>query len=420
MEDRIPARSWAVLALLSALFALAGIDRSLISILAAPIKQTLGLSDTQLGLLTGLAFAIPYVIAGVPVGILIDRVHRIRASWLLVSLWSLATVCVALVTTYPLMLATRAWLGAAESGVAPTFSSLTSDLFPKTKRASAMALLYVSSPIGSTVGFLSGGLIAAAFGWQSAFLIFGAVGLALGCVLLLVKEPRRGRYDEDAASPGVQPIGVAALWRVFAARPKLWWLILAGSAVIAAQAGIGAFLALFMMSAHHMQIAQAGLTIGLAYGIGGIVGMPAGGYLADYVARRLPGREMLIAVATQLLTVVSAGVAFSSDNLTVALIGLWFYSVFCVAAYGITFASFADELPATLRGSGMAVLLIFQNLVGYGVGPGIAGALSDFFRRHHDALPLRPTLLWMSAIYVLGAIAYWGAYRSGSRAAEVA
>jgi predicted MFS family arabinose efflux permease len=412
MARDVPRHNWVVLALLTTLFALAGIDRSLVSILAEPIKHAFSLSDKQLGLVTGLAFAIPYVIAGVPVGLMIDRVNRMRTSWLMVTLWSLATIATSLVSTYPLLLATRAWLGAAESGVAPTFSSLVSDLFPKARRSTAMALLYVSSPIGLTLGFSLGGLIAAHLGWRSAFVISGAVGIVVALLLLAMREPERGAYDDPAERPAPEgPPPLRALWPVFRGRPALFWLIGAGSSVIAAQAGIGAFMAPFMMRVHGMAIAQAGLLIALAYGIGGIIGMPVGGYLADWVKARLPGREMSVAVIASILAAVTASLAFGVQDLRVAIVALWLYSIFCVAGYGITFASFTNELPATFRGVGIAILLIFQNLVGYGVGPGVAGWLSDSFKAAGSPQPLVPSLIILSTGFLLAAFCYWRAGR---------
>lgn len=417
MDRDIPRRHWYVLALMTALFALAGIDRSLVSILAEPIKHAFALSDAELGLVTGLAFAVPYVIAGVPVGFMIDRVNRVRASWLMVTLWSLATVATSLVSSYPLLLATRAWLGAAESGVAPTFSSLTSDLFPRARRSTAMALLYVSSPIGLMLGFSLGGLIAAHLGWRSAFLISGAVGIVVSLLLLLTREPERGIYDDPAGRPVVegQP-GLVTLWRVFRDQPALIWLIGAGSSVIAAQAGIGAFMAPFMMRVHGMTIDRAGLLIALTYGIGGIIGMTAGGWLADRVKTRMPGREMVVAVITSIFTTFAALLAFGSHDLHAAVVGLWLYAVFCVAAYGITFATFANLLPAASRGAGIAILLIFQNLVGYGVGPGVAGWLSDRFKGSGSPQPLVPSLIILSLGFLIAAFCYWRVGRLIARA----
>lgn len=400
----VPKRHWATLALMTGLFALSGIDRSLISILAEPIKHEFGLSDSQLGVLTGLAFAIPYTLVGLPIGILADRIHRLRLSYVLVTCWSVVTLLTSWISSFAGMLAMRACLGMAESGVAPIFSSLTSDLFPKARRSTAMALLYVSSPIGLTVGFGAGGIIAGHLGWRATFAIAGIVGTLAALILLLVKEPERGRYDDPADAPceTAQPV-LSAVASAFARQPVLPLILGAASASIAAQAGIGAFMAPFMIRIHGMTIAQAGLFIALGYGVGGMIGMPLGGLITDWVKVRLPGREMLVAVVAQCLAAAMATIAFGAGDLRIALGALVLYSIFCVAAYGVTFATFVSYCPVAIRGTAMAVLLIAQNLVGYGFGPGLTGYLSDRFAQAGWIDPLRYALISMCLFYLIAA-----------------
>ncbi|MEI9927019.1 MAG: MFS transporter [Sphingomonas sp.] len=410
--DRTSIGTWLTLALFTALFALANIDRSLVSILAEPIKREFALSDAQLGVLTGLAFAIPYTIAGVPMGMLIDRVNRVRLAHFMASLWAAVTILVGLMSSYSGMAAIRALLGAAESSMAPTFTSLTSDLFPTARRATAMAILYISSPIGLLLGFSFGGLIGAHYGWRASFVVAGVVGIVAAMGLLLVREPLRGRYDGAAGAPaGGSPATMLGLVRLFRQRPALLLLTIAGSSSIAAQSGLSAFAAPFLIRVLGMTLQNASLALAMAFGVGGMIGMLGGGLIADRVRARFPDSVLLFAAAVATLAAIAAFVAFGVAGPTVALVGLGVYAILCVAHYGVIFSTFVSLTPPAMRGSAMAVLLIAQNLVGYGFGPPVMGALSDWFKASGVPQPLRYAMMAMTAFYLFAALMFYLANR---------
>src|SRR3546814_8383904 len=142
------------------MFTLANIDRSILAILGEPIKREYGLSDTQIGTLTGLAFAVPLSLVIIPIGVLADRVNRIRLVSILMLVWSSLTALTGLAQSFLMLLLARMGLGAAEAGAAPTLTALTSDIFTKKRRGTAMGFLYLSSPLGMPIGLALGGYIA--------------------------------------------------------------------------------------------------------------------------------------------------------------------------------------------------------------------------------------------------------------------
>ena len=199
------------------------IDRSIISILQEPLKADLHLSDTQLGALTGLSFALLYTTLALPIARLADRVNRKRLIAAALAIWSTATGCCGLANSFGVLVLFRMGVAFGEAGVVPASHSMISDYFPPRKRGTALALWGLSNPFGTMLGFAAGGWITAAMSWRQAFLVFGVLGVALAPVVLLMKEPRRGGTDpvqplDEAEGP--LPFGevVARLWRLRAFR----------------------------------------------------------------------------------------------------------------------------------------------------------------------------------------------------------
>lgn len=383
------------------------IDRSLVSVLAEPIKQEFALSDTQLGLLTGLVFAVAYSAAGIPVGLLLDRYNRTRVVSLLLAIWSALTAFSGLVTSWFALILARAGVGAAESGASPAAVSLIADYFPKEKRGSAMGIFYSNTPIGTMIGFGIGGLLAAAFGWRAVFFIFGIPGILLALLIVAsVREPRRGQYDgydaQAAADRYRLKDAFAALVRI---RPLLW-LVLGSVSVILAMAGMSAFMAPFMIRVHGMSVDEAGFLVALVKGPTGIIGIVLGGFFADWLTRRssasaMRGCALLISIATPL-----ALIGLFAESWLVTALFFAAYNFFNYTYYGATFATYMTFAPVRMRGALSAILLIATNLVGYGVGPTMAGTLSDVFGSFGFEDPLRWSLGVVGLFFVVASLCF--------------
>lgn len=383
------------------------IDRSLVSVLAEPIKHEFGLSDTELGFLTGLVFAVSYSLAGIPVGLMLDRHRRTRLVSLLLAIWSSLTAFTGLVTSWLAMVLARAGVGAAESGASPAAVSLIADYFPKEKRGSAMGIFYSNTPIGTMIGFGIGGLLAAALGWRSVFFIFGIPGIILALLIVAtVKEPTRGQYD------GYDPAAAADRYRLkdaflalFEVRPLLW-LLLGSVSVILAMAGLSAFMTPFMIRVHGLAVDEAGFIVALIKGPTGIIGIVLGGFFADWLTRRssasaMRGCAILISIATPL-----AIVGLFADSWFVTALFFAAYNFFNYTYYGATFATYMTFAPVRMRGALSSILLIATNLVGYGVGPTMAGTLSDVFAGFGFADPLRWSLAVVGLFFAVAALCF--------------
>lgn len=419
MDKQAPARlPWPTLILLMAVFTVGNIDRALVSVLAEPIKREFLLSDSQLGLLTGLAFAIPYTLAGIPMGRLIDRSHRVRLVTGMMIVWSGLTAGFAFLQSYAAMIAARMALGASEAGQAPALTALASDLAPPEKRGRAIGLLYLSTPLGIIIGFAFGSLVAAHHGWRTAFLVAAAPGFILAAAMwVLVREPVRGGADTD---DGAAPMPKGSSGPIFRGDPFPVLLVAACGLAVAGQVGISAFLAPFLVRVHGVDIGQAGLLIAATYGVGGLIGIAGGGAIGDWLAKRT-GNGDLIGVAV--FNVGAAGFAILATtlaSLAAALAALALYAVLCVAYYGPVIGAYVSRLPADRRGVGMAVLMIVMNLVGYGLGPQIAGSLSDLFARLGFESSLRPALSTTACLYCASAVLLLAACRYRHRGPETA
>jgi predicted MFS family arabinose efflux permease len=394
---------WYVLGLLTALYALNSLDRNVVSIVAEPIKREHHLNDSSLGLLVGLAYAVSYTLAGLPLGMLVDRVNRTRFLAVLLTVWSSLTFLSGLAQSFVQLLAARIGLAAAESGASPACMSLITDLFPRQQRSSALGWFYFSTPVGLGAGFALGGLIAADYGWRAAFYVAGVPGLLLALLLVFsVQEPKRGAFDKE-----LQPAGARAsagdLARMFRERPTMIFLGLASIFQTVAQAGVGAFVAPLLIRTYQVPMGEVGVLVAMALGGGAAIGLPLGGWLGDRLGRGSAARPILFVALAMTLAGPTAMAAFHMPTafLTTALVGL--YSVLLATYYGSTFSNYLSIAPVSMRGAAGAVLTVGNSLVGYGVGPLAVGLLSDLFAHAGLAQPLRWSLTVLVGLYFVAA-----------------
>ncbi|WP_157889086.1 MFS transporter [Herminiimonas arsenitoxidans] len=202
-EDAVPAKSWYALSILTMIYSCHFLDRTMISIIVEPVRAEFHLHDSQIGLLTGLAYGATFAIAGIPIGLLIDRVNRIKLLAILVTIWSGMTILSGIANSYIHLLLARMGVGASEAGGSPASLSLISDLFPPSKRSTAVGYFFLSNAIGATLSIIIGGFVTAQYGWRTAMLLAGIPGIILAAVLILtVRNPKRGCYRHQWHSTG--------------------------------------------------------------------------------------------------------------------------------------------------------------------------------------------------------------------------
>ncbi|MFL0670731.1 MAG: spinster family MFS transporter [Erythrobacter sp.] len=387
------------------------IDRQIVNILAEPIARDLQLSDTQIGLMTGLAFALFYTVLGIPIARLADRgstsLPKLIAAALAV--WSLMTALCGLAQNFAQLLLARIGVGVGEAGCTPPAHSLISDMVPPEKRASALAFYSLGIPVGTLMGMIIGGTLADFVGWREAFLIVGLPGVALALVVWFVlKDPRQS----DAATilraqnqPAALPLG-QAVREVMASRAYLL-LLCAGSAAAFLAYGKTTWTTIFFQRTHDLTPGQVGLWFGLITGVGGAMGTFLGGYLADRFGA-INRRHVLSAPAIGMaLAVPLAIAAYHAPTWPLALILLFVPTVMNSLYYGPTYSAAQGLVPLRARAIAAATLLFFQNLIGLGLGPLFFGMLSDWLQPVYGAESVRYVLYGAALLGLVPAFFFW-------------
>lgn len=369
------------------------LDRQVVNILAEPIKKDLGLSDTQLGLMSGLAFALFYTVLGIPIARLAERKNRPIIIGTSVAVWSGFTALCGQAQNFVQLILFRIGVGVGEAGCTPPAHSLIVDYVPKEKRSSALAFYSMGTPIGSLLGLVLGGLIADAYGWRAAFLVAGAPGLVFALLAFFtLKEPRRLLARQAEHARALQASFGETLRYLFTKRT--FWLI-AFAAAIKAFIGYGhaPFTASFFLRVHSEQVADLaalfslgpvgflGLAIGVMAGAGGAAGAYFGGWISDKTGRTDLRNQMVTPAIASLLgvPVYCAAVLVPSAPLALLLLGLSYF--LGTMWYGPVYATGQSVVPPHMRATTAAVLLFIINLIGLGLGPLAVGALSDWFNK---------------------------------------
>jgi len=376
------------------------IDRQIVNILAEPIARELQLSDTQIGLMTGLAFALFYTVLGIPIARYADRPTTSRPRLIAIALatWSVMTALCGVAQNFWQLLLARVGVGVGEAGCTPAAHSLISDLVPKERRSSALAFYALGIPIGTLLGMVIGGLLADAVGWRNAFLVVGLPGVFMAVIVLMILKDPRHRANVEAAKPYAPLSSKATIKAIFGSRAMVLLLFAASSASFLSY-GKGIWTTIFFQRTHGLSPGEVGLYFGLVAGFAGILGTWLGGKIADkYGATNR--RHVMTAPAIGML--IAAPIAFVGYNATdwrVALAILFVPTVLNSLYYGPTYSAVQGLVAPQARAMAAAVLLFFQNLIGLGLGPLLFGMLSD---------GIKPTFGEGSVQYVLYFAAFLG------------
>ena len=384
------------------------IDRQIVNILAEPIARDLKLSDTQIGLMTGLAFALFYTVLGLPIARYADRPTTSRPRLIAVALaiWSGMTALCGVAQNYTQLLLARIGVGVGEAGCTPAAHSLISDIVPKERRASALAFYALGIPIGTLLGMIIGGQLADAIGWRRAFVVVGLPGVVLALVVVwLLKDPRRGGASQShTATPPLS--GGAALRAIFGSR-ALVLLIVAASLAAFLSYGKTTWATIFFQRTHGLSPGQVGLYFGLVNGVFAILGTWLGGKIADRwgAAKR---RHVLTAPALGLaIAAPLAYLGYSAPSWQSALVILTLPTLLNSLYYGPTYSAVQGLVAPQARAMAAAVLLFFQNLIGLGLGPLFFGMLSDILKPEYGEDSVQIVLYSAAFLRVIPAFFFW-------------
>jgi MFS family permease len=410
------------LGLLLLIYVLNFVDRSVVNILAEPIKNDLGLADWHIGLMSGLAFAIFYTFLGLPIAQIAERHNRPLIISASLAVWSAFTALSGMAQNFTHLVLARIGVGIGEAGCTPPAHSLITDYVPKERRASALAFYSMGIPLGSLLGMAVGGIVADAYGWRVAFFVCGLPGLAVALLAALTLVETRPKEARKKASLSFDDFKV--VFAVLSAKRTFWLVAFAASIKAFIGYGQALFIASFFLRNHPEQIAQlaasqdlgpvgfTGTTLGLVGGIAGAVGALLGGVIADrFGARDLRAYVSVPAIAA-LVTIPIFVFAITTDNAIVGFAVLGFNAILGSLWYGPVYATAQSIVPPHMRATAAAILLFVINLIGLGLGPLAIGALSDVFAKVWE-FGSAEGVRWALIISILpNVIAFWLFWRA--------
>jgi MFS family permease len=394
--------SYYVLSMLFCVNVLNLADRQVVYILFPQIKADLQFTDTQLGALGALPFALFYGIMGVPLGWLADRWHRVRLITIGLALWSGLTTLSGMARGFWSLFVVRVGVGIGESSCAPAGQTILSDYFPPAKRSTILAMFNCGIPIGHGLGLYLGGYIAQHWGWRWAFYMLGIPGLLLALLVVRLREPVRGQMEEQptSASTAGSPNTVKQLLSVLRTTPTLLWHF-AGMAMIGfAVSGPAIWLPTFLVRVRGMSLETAGAVSGLSAVAAGFLGTFLGGVLADrWMARRKDARMLILVVRSVLVIPFLFGMFFVASPVWLIVLIVLGSSVSSVW-FGPASAVIHDLVEPGLRSLAVAVYVLVINLAA-GASPILIGKITD---ASGDPLFLQYALLIAPAADFLAAV----------------
>ena len=380
------------------------VDRQLLAVLVEPIRAELHFSDTQFGLLTGLAFALFYAAMGLPAAMIADRWNRIRVVGIACLVWSAFTAACGMVTSFTQLAVMRFGVGTGEAGGTAPSVSVIADYFPPERRAFAIALFTCNGPFGVFIGAAVGSWAAAEFGWRGAFVAIGAVGIVVAPLLmLLVKEPARGQMDNQVTPDAPLPIGqsLALFWQ----KRSLRLLMLASGLAAFVSYGMLNWIPAYLMRTQGMPLSAMATWFGPAAGITFGIGMLGGGALVSRLATKTPRAYSTIPALCSLVLIPTFAAALLVDSWQWSLALLLVPMAACTAYVAPALALVQNLTPPRARATAAATLLLMFNIVGLGLGPLFIGTISDFLKPEYGDDSLRWALMAILPVVLAAAVA---------------
>jgi MFS family permease len=356
-------------------------DRSVFSATAQSIKADLGFSDLQLGLLQGIGFGIIYACVGIPIGLLAERVHRLRLISACVVIWSAMTIACARVTTFPQLLVARIGVGMGEAGFIAPMTSLSSDLFPRQRRATAISFIMLGTPAGILLGATAGGLIAEAYHWRVAFYVMGVPGLLLALMLVFfLKEPSRGLADGMAPAKTPAP-ALSTVFKTLLSKPALLFLLLGGSLAQFGMSSISGWMAVFFERSLQLPPGQAGPLFGMVSAGFLSTGLLLGSLTSDWISKR----DLRWSAWIPAIALLCAGplfyLAFNQTTVQATVIALLVAGSVLLCYYAPTMGMIANMVGPRMRATTMSIYTVCYSTIGLSGGPTFVGWASDRYAR---------------------------------------
>lgn len=392
-----------VLGCLTLAYTLTTLDGCLVSLLAQPIKLELHLSDTEVGLLTGVAFGLFFSLSGVPFARWADRGNRATITSIAVGVWSIAVMLCWTVTSFLQLLITRLFAGLGAGGCVPPTYSLLGDYFPaSTERTYAMTMYMLAGPAAFLLSYVCGGWINDHFGWRAALFAMGAPGMVVACLMrFTVKERRPAGHSSTKV---VKRAGMGIIWRALWQRRSARHLCTAIILVFLLGLGLSNWYATFMIRFHGMSTSELGLWLGPISGLGGIAGILAGGHAATRWFGEDERSQMRICALAMALEMPLYALFFFLPGKKGALMALLPLMIIANVTFGPIFALMQRLVEDDIRATTMALVMLLASLTGWVIGPQAIGALSDALTPYLGGESLR------YAMALFSCVALWAGY----------
>jgi predicted MFS family arabinose efflux permease len=396
---------WYVLFLMTLVYAINIADRFVVSTLIEPIKADFSLSDTEVGFLTGVVLAVFYVTAGIPLGVLADRVNRRNLIAISITAWSAMTALCGLAQTYWQLLLARIGVGIGEAGGTPPSLSIVSDRFAPASRAMAMSLLAVGAALGGVWGSAGGGWLNDQYGWRETLVIFGVVGLPVAfLVRFTMREPRRGELDPHASAD--TKASLAETLRFSLRQPSLVHVVVGNAVLTFWGWGLMWWTPTFLVRSHGLTVGEAGILLGPMHAIGGTVALFLTAWILGRFGKADVRRQSWVVAAAVLLTTVPSIVAFSTDSLKLATAMLWLFVPVVYLYTGPTFGLIQNLVRPGMRAQIAAILLFLANVANLVLAPLLIGFASDVLATRIE----EPHESLRYALIATGFTGLWAAY----------
>jgi len=428
-QDKNSYKAW-VLFMLLVVYIFNFIDRQIIGILAVPIQAELALSDTQLSLMGGIAFALFYTVLGIPIAWLADRKNRTWIITIALMIWSAMTALCGLAQNFVQLFLARLGVGVGEAGgVAPSYS-LISDYFPSNQRSRALGIYAFAIPIGSALGMLIGGVLTNLIGWRLTFIVVGILGLAIAPLFkLTVKEPKRGRYDSTTSD--VTAVPFSSVIQILKTKKSFWFLSLGGASASMMTYGLlfwfpsflvrsfnaelvtfFSWLPSFMLPSDPSPVLFVSYFYGLILLVGGIAGIWLGAVVSDKLGEtdktiygRAPAYSFIATIPFFLIGILS-------NSLIIVFFSFMIIQALSFVMMGPLVSSLQHIVGPNMRATTSAIALFINNLVGIGLGNLLIGILSDFLSAQFAEEALRYSIASGVIFYLVAAILFLFAARN--------
>jgi MFS family permease len=352
------------------------LERSLLGLLAQPIKLELELSDLQIGILGGFAFALFYSVMGIPIAWISDRTNRVGLVTVCGLLWSVVTMLCGFAHNFWQLLLFRSGVGVGEAGYAPAAYSLISDSYPPEKRPIAIGIFGMSAPLGTMAGAAVGGWVAHTIGWRYSFILIGLASIPVALLFrAFVAEPPRGQFDKPGEDS--KPVALRAALKILFGKSSYVHLVIGQTLLTFFGIGQAVWIAAFLMRNYNLHLAELGTIVGFTAGVGATAGSLLGGVLARSLTARNVAWYGWIQSCSVFLAMPIFVIGFLQPTWTAALPFLLIGSTCTQLCVPVTFGAIQNMVGSGMRGTSVAVLMFFGVLIGVGGGPVFVGWLSD-------------------------------------------